>query len=706
MKLFKTLTLSVLLLTASVQAQDSLNVERIGQVTLWDLANAIEIVDDLAYVADYAAGLQIVDVSNPEEAERLSWCNIPCVAHSLDIVGIYTYVAAGDSGLFIVNVADTFFPVIAGHCACPGYSYDVVVSGEYAYVACGEYGLQVIDISNVTDPVIIGNLDTPGETQKIFIEGDLAYLADGDGGLRIVDIEDPEFPVELGTLTAETETVDVYVQGIYAYIADYYEGLRIINVADPTAPVQVGSYFAQFCNAIDVHGDIAYLNWNFILHILDVSNPTIPYAIGYALLPYRPRDITISNGLAFHACFNTGVTILDVTIPSAPFEVGQFGGNNCADEVEVSGSYAFVDAYRSFLVFDISLPFYPQEIASIHFGSIRGLTLGGDFIYLIQERTLHAIDVCDPYNPETVSSQDVSGSCTDIIARDGYLYMVSTAGGLQVFDLSDPGSPALAGSYEFYNTHNITLDDQIAYITADEILWVIDITVPETPELITTYDIGVDGYEMDVYADVLYLACDDEELKLIDVSDPGTPFEVDSYIAPDHIYYVHFDGRFIYLSCGYTGLQILENNYWVSWEEVGYYNTPGSARNMTIVDENIYLGDDTYLGVYEFHEPPVAVQPGNRLIPQSFSFSPHPNPFNSTTVISFELPVAGKVKFNVFDVNGRNVGAFRETPSTNQRYPAGIHYVLFDGSDLASGVYLVQMQAEDYMQTRKVVLLK
>ncbi|TKJ39961.1 hypothetical protein CEE37_09500 [candidate division LCP-89 bacterium B3_LCP] len=82
----------------------------------------------------------------------------------------------------------------------------------------------------------------------------------------------------------------------------------------------------------------------------------------------------------------------------------------------------------------------------------------------------------------------------------------------------------------------------------------------------------------------------------------------------------------------------------------------------------------------------------------------HPNPFNPTTVISFSLPVASLVKLDVFDINGRNVG-FRESDLRGHYLP-GTHQITFDGSDLASGIYIYRLTAGDFTASGKMVLMK
>jgi len=79
----------------------------------------------------------------------------------------------------------------------------------------------------------------------------------------------------------------------------------------------------------------------------------------------------------------------------------------------------------------------------------------------------------------------------------------------------------------------------------------------------------------------------------------------------------------------------------------------------------------------------------------------YPNPFNPGTTINFELPRSSVVRLSVFDMLGREVSVL-----VNERKDAGLHEVRFDGSGLASGVYLYRLQAGTYIQTRKLLLLR
>ena len=78
-----------------------------------------------------------------------------------------------------------------------------------------------------------------------------------------------------------------------------------------------------------------------------------------------------------------------------------------------------------------------------------------------------------------------------------------------------------------------------------------------------------------------------------------------------------------------------------------------------------------------------------------------PNPFNPSTTIQFNLPNASRVNLTVYNILGREVATL-----VNQRMNAGSHSVQFDASRLASGMYIYRLEASDFVQNRKMMLIK
>lgn len=89
-------------------------------------------------------------------------------------------------------------------------------------------------------------------------------------------------------------------------------------------------------------------------------------------------------------------------------------------------------------------------------------------------------------------------------------------------------------------------------------------------------------------------------------------------------------------------------------------------------------------------------------LPSEFSLKQnYPNPFNPTTIISYKLPAAGKVSLKVYDVLGREV-----TTLVNEYNPAGSYEVEFDASSLSSGTYFYRLTAGNFIQTKKMILVR
>ncbi len=89
-------------------------------------------------------------------------------------------------------------------------------------------------------------------------------------------------------------------------------------------------------------------------------------------------------------------------------------------------------------------------------------------------------------------------------------------------------------------------------------------------------------------------------------------------------------------------------------------------------------------------------------LPQGYNLDQnYPNPFNPTTQISFEIGQAGMTTLKVYDLLGREVATL-----VNSDLPAGSHSVDFDATNLASGTYMYRLEANGYVLTRKMMLVK
>jgi len=89
-------------------------------------------------------------------------------------------------------------------------------------------------------------------------------------------------------------------------------------------------------------------------------------------------------------------------------------------------------------------------------------------------------------------------------------------------------------------------------------------------------------------------------------------------------------------------------------------------------------------------------------LPAGFSLSRnYPNPFNASTTIRYELPKATKVSVEIFDILGRKIETL-----IAERQSAGRHNILWQAGQRPSGIYFYKIQAGDFSEVRRCVLLK
>ena len=89
-------------------------------------------------------------------------------------------------------------------------------------------------------------------------------------------------------------------------------------------------------------------------------------------------------------------------------------------------------------------------------------------------------------------------------------------------------------------------------------------------------------------------------------------------------------------------------------------------------------------------------------IPSAYRlYQNYPNPFNPSTNISYTIPELSRVKITLYNILGQEVKVL-----VNEEKPAGYYNIEFNAANLPSGVYFYQLVAGDFIQTKKMLLLK
>lgn len=124
----------------------------------------------------------------------------------------------------------------------------------------------------------------------------------------------------------------------------------------------------------------------------------------------------------------------------------------------------------------------------------------------------------------------------------------------------------------------------------------------------------------------------------------------------------------------------------------------------------IYSNDpDSPTRIYiSWTEPPIGIKENNIIATGYKLFQNYPNPFNPSTIIKFSVPSEEKIHrmslpltIKVYDVLGNEIVTL-----INTEKKSGVYEVEFDGSQIPSGVYFYQMKTENFVQTKKMILMK
>ena len=118
-----------------------------------------------------------------------------------------------------------------------------------------------------------------------------------------------------------------------------------------------------------------------------------------------------------------------------------------------------------------------------------------------------------------------------------------------------------------------------------------------------------------------------------------------------------------------------------------------SGDDGVLQDWGLLISESTIVGIEEKND---------FLIPNSISlFQNYPNPFNPCTIISYQLAVSSKVILKVYDILGNEVATL-----VNEEKPAGNYKIEFEATNLSSGLYFYQLKSGEFVQTKKMILIK
>jgi 1,4-alpha-glucan branching enzyme len=118
----------------------------------------------------------------------------------------------------------------------------------------------------------------------------------------------------------------------------------------------------------------------------------------------------------------------------------------------------------------------------------------------------------------------------------------------------------------------------------------------------------------------------------------------------------------------------------------------------------VYSNTNAVLDTITFNKPPLGITSNNGIIANSYKlYQNYPNPFNPLTKIKFDVLQGNNtnVSLVVSDMEGKTIATL-----VNEQLNNGTYEVTFDGSKLSSGTYFYRLQAGNFSEVKKLMLVK
>lgn len=415
-----------------------------GCTTTFGSPVAITVSGGYAYVVDEYS-LFVLAVTNPAAAFLVGQISVP--GTDVAVSGGYAYVTGLDGTMHVIAVTNPAAPVWVAGITNYGASLFGIAASSDTVCWCGGGVFFVASITNPAMPMLSGVCSIPGGVQGIAISGNYAFLANGSIGLQVIGISDPSQPNIVGGYRTGKSAWKVAASSDYAYVAVRDAGLRVVAVTNPAAPVVVGGYDPEnfhFANGIVLANGCAYLLSYSQFDIFALTNPANPTRIGTLGLP-DPGGVAIAGNYAYIADAYAGLSILDLSNPAAPAQVGSSKyTTGYARGVAVDGGYAYV-AYGSggLQVFGVSNPANPVWVGGYDTGGdAEGIAVSNGIAYVAARNAgVQIFSITNPANPVLLSSFDINHDCWDVTLAGNYAYVADNGYGVEVMLVTNPAAP-------------------------------------------------------------------------------------------------------------------------------------------------------------------------------------------------------------------------------------------------------------------------
>jgi len=393
------------------------------------------------------------------------------------------------------------------------------------------------------------------------------YTDDHGGGAPTASSLDANGPTVVGAIEVDGDadwfSLDVREGGDYTFVLSPDVGLSLRLV------LRAGDGEVVLQEASTSDGLPASLDWTapaigtFYLEVSALSG-TGAYSLATSstlrLEPvgrFNPSgyslDVKVDDGLAYLIVGVKGLSIVDISDPADPREVGSNSTRGYAQAIALYESFALVaNRGDGLTIIDVSDPTRPIETGYLETpGWAQDVAVEGDVAVIADQRAgIHVVRLVSSGGVSLLATHETGGHAGAVALVGGVAYVAVGDAGLEIVDVSDPGAPQPLGSIETSgDARDVTVLGSIAYVAS--------------------------GYR---------------GVRIVDVSDPSAPEEVGWFGSSDEAVALHLAGYHLYVA-ERAGISVYSLVDPTMPEKTAALDTPGEAVAVTVADGLVLIAD-------------------------------------------------------------------------------------------------------------------
>ncbi len=680
--------------------------------------------------------LTIVDISDPRNPQPVSelefgafYCQMG-VASSEQIA----YLAADIPGFQLIDYSfDPSDPFISDELNLNHPPICIFLADDIAYLGTVTYGmwpgmiggggLVIVDVSNPDNVDELGRIEWEDGAQvcDLFVSGELAFAANSVDGIRILDVSNQRRPEVISENNIGNCT-GLKVDGSFIYATCQDRGLRVYELA---SAMEVSNDEINFGNVRVDESDLDVLTISSSgladLVVRGISQNGDYYSTdfeGEVIIPpgeteriritFTPEDDGVHEGWLIISSNDPEDRNVRVNLTGTGLRGCLKNTPGEANGVEKFNNHVFIaDGEEGISIIDVTNPDDPQDVAVFDTqGFATAVAIVNDCAFVADgEEGLSVIDVYDLDDLALIGSLDTPGEAIGVTISGDYAYISDNNGGMRIVDISNPERPEEVGELDTRGqVFSIKILGQSAYLAdGNRGIRIVDISQKDNPIEIGNFDTPNAALDLDIMGDLAFVADYEGGLRIIDISDTENMTEIGYIITPGNAEAVVVKYDYAYIADNEGGLCIVDiTNPNVPVVRDNCYS-PGDVRDVILADGRVYAASsDCGMMVFDLEGVVSVEQDELDSAPQtSLLLSVYPNPFNSTTTISYELPFSSDISLELFDLTGSKV---LDLVSGNTQF--GIHAININSGDLPSGIYFIRLNVSELVFTRKIMLIR